>query len=111
MSLEHNLRKSGKLNSLADLKDFWNAMLFSPTPTATPIATPTKENTPPLPPQVWEEEEEEDYSPSWAITALPPEHYGKVVDMVELWLGSATVLSSASTHKQSQFKQNKTDQR
>ena len=76
MSLEHSLRKSGKLNSLADLKAFWNAMLFSPTPTA----TPTKENTPPLPLQVWEEEEEEDYSTSWAITALPPEHYGKVVD-------------------------------
>ena len=97
MGLEHRLRKSGKLSSLADLKDFWNAMLFSPTPTATPI----KESAPPLSPTVWEEEEEEeDYSTSWAITALPPEHYRKVSayrDMMESWPGFAAILSSAST--------------
>ena len=75
VELEHRLRKNGKLNSLADLKDFWDAMLSPPTP------TPIKERAPPpplpRPPPIWEEEEE-DYCTSWAITALPPEHYRKV---------------------------------
>ena len=74
IDLEHKLRKTGKLNTLAELKDFWDFMLSPIEPETPPPPKPR-----PLPHPQSIQEEEEEYSDSWAITALPSEHYREKV--------------------------------
>ena len=63
---EHKLRKTGKLASLTQVKEFWEFML-SPTKVTT-LSPPQKPR--PFPP----DEDEDETSNSWAITALPRGH-------------------------------------
>ena len=72
MGLEHELRRSGQLASLSELKEFWDIML-APGPG---LSQPQPSSSSQHPGGVEEEGEEEgEGGASWAITALPPEHY------------------------------------
>ena len=72
--MEHELKSEGKLRTLTDVKEFWELML-APTRQSTSTQPSTLHRPPSTPFTLREEEEEEEgYSDSWAITALPPQH-------------------------------------
>ena len=85
MGIEGQLKRAGKLNGLTDMKEFWDLMLgppSSPPPSPSPshpllasqkLATSTTCRPHPLN-EVDEEDDDGDHT-SWALTALPPEHY------------------------------------
>ena len=82
MSLEHNLKKSGKLKKPSDIQYFWDYMFNLDS--SSPVAAKEKVPSRPQPLQLFhqktlisvEEEDEEDYNRdytnSWAITAQLP---------------------------------------
>ena len=75
VGVEHQLRKAGKLRGAADLKEFWDVMLAPPPPPPPSMPSiPSHRAVQPLE----EEDEEEQYVNSWALTALPPDHLGQV---------------------------------
>lgn len=71
------MKKAGKLQRLADLKEFWELMLGPPSP---PPSHPPSHSAQPMTRHAMhrlhtfseEEEEDEDFT-SWALTTLPPE--------------------------------------
>ena len=70
---EHRLRKAGQLQSLNDLKKFWEDMLsplipHTPTPTPGPTTHMCDDD----------DSDDEGYTNSWALTALPPDSRDKV---------------------------------
>ena len=70
---EHRLRKAGQLQSLNDLKTFWEDMLsplipHTPTPTPGPTTHMCDDD----------DSDDEGYTNSWALTALPPDSRDKV---------------------------------
>ncbi len=69
---EHRLRCAGQLQSVNDLKKFWEDMLCPLIPHTTPTPEPTT--------QMCADNESDDdgYTNSWALTALPPESGDKV---------------------------------
>ena len=98
MGLEHKLKTEGKLRTLTDLKEFWDHMLA---PTRQSTATPPSAHLqrPPSTPFTLQEEEEEEYSDSWAITALPPQHSGYSPRRVSKEAPSLTLIGCIScTH-------------
>lgn len=79
IGLEHELKVEGKLRTLTDLKEFWDNMLAPTRSTSAaeppPFAPPLGHGRPSSTPfTLDEDEEEEEYSDSWAITALPRQH-------------------------------------
>ena len=75
VDMEHQLRRTGQLKSLADLKEFWGYMLIPRSSTSPPSPKPHPQ---PHPHPV-ADDDDEDYSNSWAITALAPHHYRESV--------------------------------
>ena len=93
VGLEHELKVEGKLRTLSDLKDFWNHMLTPPS--KPPSTRPASHHRPPSTPFTFREDEDEEYSDSWAITAIPPQRSNSSPRRVSLLSHIIIIMSAA----------------
>ena len=67
------MKVEGKLKTIADLKEFWDHMLAPTRSTSEATPPPPSQLRPLSTPFTFDEDDDEEYSDSWAITALPPQ--------------------------------------